>query len=61
MFWIDQDFRFSSFPRQRESNNPLQRLDIRFHGYDDKRLMSESPVYNSLAITSASSRPLAAG
>ena len=38
-----QDFRSPSFPRQRESNNPLQRLDTRFHGYDDKRFISESP------------------
>jgi hypothetical protein len=41
---LTQDFRLPSFPRQRESNNPLQRLDTRFHGYDDKRFISESPV-----------------
>ena len=37
-------FRFPSFPRKRESSNPLKRLDTRFHGYDDMPLMSESPV-----------------
>ncbi|CDH43139.1 hypothetical protein BN874_1060001 [Candidatus Contendobacter odensis Run_B_J11] len=30
-----QNFRFSSFPRQRESSKLLERLDTRFHGYDD--------------------------
>ena len=37
------DFRFSSFPRQRESSSPLKRLDTRFHGDDDTQFMSESP------------------
>ena len=33
---------FPSFPRQRESSNPLKRLDTRFRGYDDARKQSES-------------------
>ncbi|CDH44497.1 hypothetical protein BN874_170020 [Candidatus Contendobacter odensis Run_B_J11] len=41
---MNQDFRFSSFPRQRESSKLLKRLDTRFHGYDDTQFMSESPV-----------------
>jgi hypothetical protein len=32
---IVQDFRFPSFPRQRESSKLLKRLDIRFRGYDE--------------------------
>ena len=31
-----QDFRFSSFPRQRESSNVLKRMDTRIRGYDGK-------------------------
>jgi len=30
-----QDFRFPSFPRRRESSNPLKKLDIRIRGYDE--------------------------
>jgi hypothetical protein len=32
----NQDFRFPSFPRKRESSMPLKKLDSRFHGYDDQ-------------------------
>ena len=44
-----QGFRFSSFPRQRESNKLLKRLDTRFHGYDDTQFMSESPDFITTA------------
>ena len=30
-----QDFRFPSFPRRRESSNPLKKLDTRIRGYDE--------------------------
>ena len=30
-----QDFRFPSFPRRRESSQPLKSLDTRFRGYDE--------------------------
>ena len=30
-----QDFRFPSFPRRRESSQPLKRVDTRFRGYDE--------------------------
>ena len=30
-----QDFRFPSFPRRRESSQPLKNLDTRFRGYDE--------------------------
>ena len=40
-------FRFPSFPRQRESNNLLKRLDTRFHGYDDIRFISEGSDNNT--------------
>ena len=44
-----QGFRFSSFPRQRESSKLLKRLDTRFHGDDDTQFMNESPGYNALS------------
>ena len=58
-----QDFRFSSFPRQRESSNLLKRLDTRFHGYDDTKFMSERPDYNALPshIRTAPDKPNHAG
>ena len=34
--WVfTQDFRFPSFPRRRESSQPLKGLDTRFRGYDE--------------------------
>ena len=39
----NQDFRFSSFPRMRESSRLLKRMDTRFRGYDGKNQVSESP------------------
>ena len=38
-----RDFRFSSFPRMRESSSVLKRMDTRFRGYDGKSQVSESP------------------
>jgi len=32
---INQDFRFSSFPRMRESSHSLKRMDTRLLGYDE--------------------------
>jgi hypothetical protein len=31
----EQDFRFSSFPRMRESSHSLKRMDTRLRGYDE--------------------------
>ena len=45
-----QNFRFSSFPRQRESSKLLERLDTRFHGYDDTLFISESPGLMNIRI-----------
>ncbi len=36
MMIFSQDFRFSSFPRLRESSNLLKRMDTRFRGYDEQ-------------------------
>ncbi|CDH46160.1 MAG: hypothetical protein IPL59_25615 [Candidatus Competibacteraceae bacterium] len=41
-----QDFRFPSFPRQRESSKPLKKLDTRFRGYDEFKGLGESPAFN---------------
>ncbi|CDH44228.1 hypothetical protein BN874_1580016 [Candidatus Contendobacter odensis Run_B_J11] len=38
-----QDFRFPSFPRQRESSKPLKKLDTRFRGYDEFKGLGERP------------------
>ena len=40
---ISRTFSLPLFPRQRESINPLKRLDTRFHGYDDTCFISKSP------------------
>jgi hypothetical protein len=32
---LSQDFRFSSFPRMRESSHSLKRMDTRLRGYDE--------------------------
>ena len=55
-----QDFRFSSFPRQRESSKLLKRLDTRFHGYDDTQFMSESPGFDGWEPMSLNRRSLSA-
>ena len=55
-----QDFRFSSFPRQRESSKLLKRLDTHFHGYDDTQFMSESSGFDGWEPMSLNRRSLPA-
>ena len=43
-----QDFRFSSFPRMRESSHSLKRVDTRLRGYDEIYGFGESPVIETL-------------
>ena len=55
-----QDFRFPSFPRRRESSQPLKSLDTRFRGYDEfmglaKVLMAQRDPH-ALTIWRASPR-----
>ena len=38
-----RDFRYSSFPRMRESSSLLKRMYTRFRGYDGKSQVSERP------------------
>jgi hypothetical protein len=59
-FVSGQDFRFPSFPRRRESSNPLKKLDTRIRGYDKfKGLAKVLPVFVHRPAVSdwASSRP----
>jgi hypothetical protein len=63
-----QDFRFPSFPRRRESSQPLKRMDTRFRGYDEftglakvltpflAALLSQEGEGSSCAISCAISR-----
>jgi len=37
-----QDFRFPSFPHERESSKPLKKRNTRFYGYDDQRFQRKS-------------------